>query len=153
DAVPAEFHHADAVGHADAQRAARAAFAYHDRKDWRPQARHFHEVACDRLGLAALFRADAGVRTGRVDERHDRQLILLGDLHAPQGFAVALRMRQAEVALNLFLGIAALVVADEHDLVPAEASQAALDRRVVAEVPVAVQLTEIPADHVDVISK
>ena len=84
-------------------------------------------------------------------KRDDRQAELLGQLHAAQGLAVALGVGQAEVALDLFLGVAALVVADEHDLVPAEAGQAALDGGVVAEVAVAVQLAELAADQLDVV--
>ena len=151
DRVPGEFHHRDAVGHADAQRAAGAAFAGDDADDRRLQAAHLHQVAGDRLGLPALFGADAGVGAGRVDQGDDRQAELLGQLHAAQGFAIALGVGQAEVALDLFLGVPALVVADEHDLVPGHAGQAALDGGVVAEVAVAVQFAELAADHVDVV--
>ena len=65
--------------------------------------------------------------------------------------AIAFGMGEPEVAANLFLGVAALVMADEHHLVPAHAGQAADDGGVVAEVAVAVQFAELAADHLDVI--
>src|SRR5271155_5881764 len=42
-------------------------------------------------------------------------------------------------------------MANEHDLMAAEPRQAALDGRIVAEMAVAVQFAEFPADHFDVI--
>ena len=66
----------------------------------------------DGLGHAALLGADARIRARRVDERHDGQVELLGQLHRPQGLAVAFRVGAAEVAGDLFLGVAALVLAD-----------------------------------------
>src|SRR5207248_230724 len=53
--------------------------------------------------------------------------------------------------LHLFLGVLALVMADEHDLGPADAGQPALDRRVIAEVPVAMQFAEPLADDLDIV--
>jgi hypothetical protein len=60
---------------------------------------------------------------------------------------------EAEGAADLLLGVAALVGADEHDLVPAEACQAALDGAVVAEAAVTVQFAELAADEVHVVAE
>src|SRR5206468_1336527 len=68
-----------------------------------------------------------------------------------EGLAIPFGMSQAEVALDLFLGVLALVMADEHDLLLADAGEAALDGRVVAEVPIAMQLTELAADDLDIV--
>ena len=76
------------------------------------QLRHLVEVAADRLGLAALLGADAGIGAGRVDEGEERQLELLGELHQAQRLAIALGARHAEVAQRALLGVAALLVAD-----------------------------------------
>ena len=62
-------------------------------------------------------------------------------------------MGEAEVTVDLFLGVAALVGADEHDLVAGEASEAALDGAVVAEEAVAVEFAELAAGHLDVIAE
>ena len=79
------------------------------------QAGHHAEVARDGLGLAALLGADARVGARRVDEGDDRLAELLGQLHQPQRLAVALGVRHAEVARDLLLRVAALLVADDHD--------------------------------------
>src|SRR3546814_9913360 len=77
----------------------------------------------DRLGLAALLRADARVRAGGVDEGQQRKFEALGHLHQPQRLAVALGARHAEVAAHLGLGVAALLVADDHHAAAADAAQ------------------------------
>jgi hypothetical protein len=140
-----------AVGDANSQCAAAAAFARDDADDRRAQPAHFHEVASNAFGLPALLGADAGVGAGGVDQCDHRQAELFGQLHAAQGLAVALGMGQAEVALDLFLRVAAFPVADQHHLVAGHAGQPALDGGVVAEEAVAMEFAELPADHVHVV--
>ncbi len=70
DRVVGVFEHGHAVADADAQRAARAAFADHHADDRRGQPRHLEHRAGDDLGLAAFFGADARIgaaacRSGR----------------------------------------------------------------------------------------
>ena len=137
----------------DGERAARAAFADHRGDDRRAQAGHLVEVAADGLGLAALLRADARVRARRVDEREERQLELLGELHEAQRLAIALGPRHAEVAVDLLLGVAALLVAEHHAGLAVEAREAADDRRVVGVRAVAVQLAELAEHAVDVVER
>src|SRR5690606_33351702 len=103
---------------ADRERAARAALADHYADDRRPEARHREEIARDRLALAALLGADAGIRALRVDQRHDRQRKLLRELHDAQGLAVTLRARHAVVAIDALLRVAALLVTDQRDRLP-----------------------------------
>src|SRR3546814_16718695 len=55
----------------------------------------------------------------------------LGHLHQPQRLAVALRARHAEVAAHLGLGVAALLVADDHHAAAVDAAEAADDGGVV----------------------
>ena len=105
------------VADADAEGAAAAAFAGDDRDDRGFEHRHLGQVAGDRLGLAAGLGLDAGVGAGRVDQADHREVALLGQLHEAQGLAVSLRAGHAEVALDVFLDGAALLVADEHDAV------------------------------------
>ena len=90
--------HQHLVGHADGQRAARAALADDGGDDRHLELRHLEDVAADGFGLAALLGADAGIGAGRVDEGEHRQPELLGQLHQAQRLAVALGPRHAEVA-------------------------------------------------------
>ena len=151
DRIPGVLHHGHAVGHADAQRPAGAALAGDDRDDRHPQPAHFQQISRDALGLPALFGADAGIGPGGVDQADHRQVELLGQLHTPQRLAVALGVRQAERAADLFLGVPALVMPDQHHLVVGRAGQAAHDGRVVAVAAVAVELAELAADGIDVV--
>lgn len=151
DGVPGELHHGDLIGDADAECPAGAAFAGDDADDGCAESGHFHEVSGDALGLPAFFGADAGIRAWGVDECDDWQAEFFGELHAAEGFAVALGVCQSEEALHFFLGVAALVVADEHDFVTTDSRQSAADGGVVAEVAVAVDLAELAADHFDVV--
>ena len=83
------------------------------------------------------------VMTGRVE--------LLGELHQPERLAVALGVRHAEVALQVLLGVAALLVADHHHRLAVEPRPAADDGGVVAVEPVAVQLDEVGEDGAEVV--
>ena len=60
--------HQDAVGDADGQRAAGAAFADDDRHRRHPKVGHGQQALGDRRRLTALLRADAGFGAGGVDE-------------------------------------------------------------------------------------
>jgi hypothetical protein len=101
--------------------------------------------------FTALLGTDAGVRAGRVDQRDDGQPELLGELHLEERLAVALRVRAAEVARQAFLGVTALLVADDEALDAPDAPEAGHDRRVVAVAAVAVQLAPVAADHLNVV--
>ena len=52
-------------------------------------------------------------------------------------------MHHPEVAADIFRGILALLLSDDHDLMFAEGRETADYRRIVAEVPVAVKLHEV----------
>ena len=110
-----------------------------------PEPGHFQEVSCDRFSLAPFLSADARVGAGRINQCDDREAELLGQLHAAEGFAVSLRVRQAKIAADLFLGIAAFMVADEHDLMSAHPRQPATYGGIVAEAAVAMHFAEIAA--------
>ena len=117
------------------------------------QRRHLEQVAGDGLALAALFAADARIGAGRIDERDDRQAETLGGAHQAQCLAIAFGLGHAVVAAHALLGIAPLLLADDHDGRPSMPRQAADDGQVVAEHAVAMQLGEIRADHVDVVER
>src|SRR5690606_4623498 len=103
------------------------------------------------LGLAAFLGPDAGVGAHGVDEGEQRQPEALGQLHQPQRLAVALGARHAEVALELGLGVAALLVADHHHAAAVDAGEAADDRGVVGVGAVARQLLDLLAHDAQVV--
>src|SRR2546426_8243398 len=145
--------HQHRVAHRDGERAARAALADHAGDDWGAEPRPLEQIAADGCRLAALLGVDPRVGAGRVDEGEHRERELLGQLHQAQRLAVALGLGHAEVAQDLLLGIAALLVADDHAGRVAEARQAADDRGVVGEGAVAVQLLEMREQHLHIIQR
>ena len=60
-------------------------------------------------------------------------------------------MGAAEVALEVFLGVAAFLVADDDDALAADAGESAGHGRVIADVAVAVELAEIRESEGDVV--
>ena len=117
------------------------------------QPRHLAQVAGDRLGLAALLGVEARVGARRVHEAEDRPAELRGELHHAQRLAIALGLRHAEVAVDLLLGVAALLVADDRHRPVAEEREAADERRVVREAPVAVELGPLREERLDVVER
>ncbi len=105
--------------------------------------------ARNRLRLAALFRAKAGICAWQVDQADHGALKLLCDLHAAQRLAVALGMRHAEVAPHAVFGAAALAVADDQHFIVAQAGHAASHGLVVAIGAIPVNLAEIREDPLD----
>ncbi len=99
----------------------------------------------------ALLGAEAGVGAGGVDEGEDGQAEFLGELHEAEGLAVALGLGHAEVAGDLFLGVAAFLLGDDHDGLAVEEGGAADEGAVVAELAVAVQFLEAGAEQGDVV--
>ena len=133
------------------KRAARSPFPDHHANDRRCQPRHLQQVRRDELGLAALLGADARKGARRVDQTDHRQPKLRRQPHVLQRFAIAFRVGAAIKAFLLFLERAPLLMADQHDAEVAEPGEAAADRPVVADGPVAVQLDEIIEYQIDVI--
>ena len=107
--------------------------------------------ARDRLGLAALLGALAGIGAGGVDQRDHRQAEAVGEVHQPDRLAVALGPRHAEVALDARAGVVALLVADHHHGAVVEAREAAHHRVVVGEVAVAGERGPFAEQAVDVV--
>ena len=87
DGVDRVLEHQHLVAGGDRQRAARAAFADHHRDVRRPQRQADVGGARDRFGLAALFGVDARPGAGGVDQRDDRQIEAVGELHQPRRLA------------------------------------------------------------------
>src|SRR2546428_234074 len=145
--------HEDPIAHPDRERAPATALPRDDGDDGRTEGGHLAEVPCDRLRLAPLLGADAGVRAGRVDEAEDRLAELLGELHEAERLAIALGVRHAEVARDLLTRVAPLLVVDDDDPLPLEPRQATDDRRVVPVEPVAVELDEVLEEEPDEVAR
>ena len=107
--------------------------------------------ARDRLGLAALLRADAGIGACRVDQRDDRDVEAVRHAHQPRRLAVALGPRHAEIVLQPAVGVGALFMADDTDAVAAEAAEPSDDRGVLAVLAIAGEGDEIGDQRCDVI--
>src|SRR5581483_40016 len=135
------------------ERAAAPPLPGHHADDRRPQPGQLAQVAGDRLRLAALLGPDPGVCARGVDEREHRLPEALGQLHEPQGLAVPLGMRHAEVPVELLRGVPTLLVAEDHHRAAADPSEAADDRVVVAEHAVPVQLDEVLAQQADQVER
>src|SRR5690606_2433049 len=103
---------------------------------------HALYAGSDHPRLPLLLRGQPGVRPRRVDEADDRQAELVRQIEHAHGLAVAARVAHAEVARDVLLGVAALLLADDDDLPAAELSQARDHRGVIAEGPVSVQFGE-----------
>src|SRR4030095_12862687 len=86
-------------------------------------------------------------------EREQWQTELFGQFHESQGFAVALRPRNAEVAIDLLLGVAPLLLAEHHAWLAVEAGEPTDDCGIVGIRAVAVQFAEVAEHAVDVIER
>ena len=105
---------------------------------------------------SAMWRSsarDAGIRARRVNQRDDGQAEFVREPHQAQRLAVAFGMRGAEVAQNVFLGVAAFLRADDHDAVFAQLGKTADHRAVLGEQAVAVQFLKIRESVLDVIQR
>src|SRR5262249_21673062 len=72
-------------------------------------------------------------------------------LHEAEGLPVSLRMRHAEIALEVLLGVSPLLVPDDHHRYSRKACPPADDRRVVHVEPVAMKLYEVGEDGAEVV--
>src|SRR5229473_4129038 len=153
DGVHGVLEHQYPVGESDGEGAARAALADDGGNDRRAERRHLHEIARDRLGLTALLGAEPGIRAGRVHQGDDGRTELLGQMHEAQRLAITLGVGHPEVAVQILLGVAALLVPDHHDAHAVEPRPAAHQGGIVAEQPVAVQLDEVREHSAQVVER
>ena len=145
------FEHEDAVRDADSQRTAGHALADDDGHDRNPQPRHLPQVERDGLADTALLGADAGIRTDGVDESDDGTAEFFRLPHKPEGLAVTLRVSHPEVALEVLLHVAALLMAHDHDRPASQPCPAPDHCPVVAERAVAVEFDPLGEHPLDVV--
>ena len=117
------------------------------------EAQHQRLRPRDRAALSVLLRGDARIRAGRVDERHEREPVALGELHRAHRLPVALRVRHPEVPVAPLGDVAALLVADERDRAAVERAEPGDDRVIVHPAAVAVELEPVVEDPLDVVER
>ena len=144
-------HQQHTIADTDAEGAAAAAFADDDDDDGYSEGEHLAQVHGDRFTDVSLFGIDTGKGTLGIDETDDRQSGLVGQLHQTQGLAIAFREHRAVVPALAFLGVAAFLLADDHDAVVIDSGKTANQRLVVGEMPVTAEFEEVGADALDII--
>ena len=151
DRIVGVLHHEHAVSNADAECATAAAFTDDHSDDGRAEQHHLTQIECDGFGNVAFLSADAGESTGGVDQCDDGQAELLGETHHTQGLAVTFGMGAAEIAEEVFLGVAALLMTDDDDLLSAPDGKASGHGVVITHVAVTMDLNEFVAAMLHVI--
>src|SRR5207248_11770249 len=114
----------DTIADSDAQGPAGPPFPDDHADDGRGDTGHLQKVGGDKLSLAALLGADAGIGARGVDQADDRQAELGSDPHLDECLAVCIRMGTTVEALRPLLGGVSLLMADEHDPEVAEPREA-----------------------------
>ena len=135
--------HIDAVRHRDAERAARHALADDGGDERHLQRQALFGRARDGFGLPAFFGAEPGIGAGRIGEGQHRQTETVGQIEEPDGLAIALGHRHAEIVFEAALGVVALFMAEQRDRLPAETAEPGHDRLILAKQPVAGERGEI----------
>ena len=143
--------HIDLITHRDGQRATGATLTNDGTDDGHTQACHFIKIAADRFGLATLFSTNPRVCARGINECHDGNAKLFGQFHQAQCLAITFRAWHAEIAINLFLGVASLLMTNHHDWLAIKAGQATHDCRVVGKGSITMQLFEIREDAAQVV--
>ena len=146
------FEHRNAVGSCKGDGATRAPFADdHGNQRHADLQAHFGRAG-NCLGLAAFFCALAGVGTGGVDQRDDRQSKTTGHFHQSNGLAVTFGARHAKVVVDARFGVMTFLMPNHHDRLVTKTRQTAHHREVIGKVPVAGQGRVLGEQLVDVIA-
>ena len=101
--------------------------------------------------LTAFLCADARIGTRGVDQRHDRDVKMIGHGHQPRSLAIAFRPGHAEIVLEPTVGVRSLFMTDDADALAAETTEAADDRFILAVLAVAGERHEIGDQRRDVV--
>ncbi len=151
DGVITVFENEHAVGDADAEGSAGTAFADDDCDRGNAEHGHFAEVDGDGFGDVAFFGFNARKGSGCVDERDHGQAEFFGEAHQAKGFSITFGLGHTEVALDIFLGVAAFLLGDDHDGLALEKCGATDECAVVVVLAVAVEFLKIFEEKFDVI--
>ncbi len=74
------------------------------------------------------------------------------ELHQAKGFAITLRFRHAEIAQQLFFGVPAFLLADDHHGLTFKKTHASDDRLVISKQTISMQFFEIGEERLDVVA-
>src|SRR6185437_17028333 len=96
---------------------------------------------------------NAWVCPWRIDEGNYRHGKFFRQTHQAQCLAIAFGPRHAKITMNIFLGIASLLVADNHDRLTHKSCQAANDGMIIGKIPVAMKLFEVGEEMLDIIER
>jgi hypothetical protein len=146
-------HDRDAIADADAKRPPGTAFADYDAYNRRSQPAHFEHAFSDYLGLSAFLGTDSGKGPWRVDEAHQRQVILLRDSHFTHRFPITFRVSAAEMtSRSLFVRAAFLMPQDKH-FEAIEFSETGKHGTVVAEMFVTMKFDKVIEGKVQIVAR
>ena len=145
------FEHQHAVRGGNRDRAARTAFADDNGDIGHAEVEAGIGGSRDRFGLSAFLSADAGIGACGVHQRQHGDTEMICHFHQPHGLAIAFGLGHAEIMLEPGFGGRTLFLADHADAFAAEASEAADQCFVVAELAVARERRELGDERLDVI--
>jgi hypothetical protein len=135
--------HQEDVADADGECAPAATLSRDHRHDRSANPGHDEQGACDGLALSPFFRLLARRRSLSIDQRDQWKAQLFGEPHNACGLAVPLRMRAAEISLDVLPRVAPFGMADQSGGPTVHESETGDDRRVVAEPAVPMKLDKL----------
>ena len=135
--------HQDHVADPDGECAPASALPRNHRHDRSANPGQDEQGAGDGLALSPFFGLLARRRALGIDQRDQRKAQLLGEPHNARGLAVPLRMRAAEISLDVLPRVAPLGMADQRGGPTVHQSETGDDRGVVAEPAVSMELDKL----------
>src|SRR5581483_9574196 len=105
------------------------------------------------LRLSTFLGAQAGVSTGRVHKSEDGPSEFFSNMHRPQSLAITFRVGHAKIAVNLLPRVAGLLMPDQQHLFTVEAGHATNNCGIVTKSAIAVNLTPLGEDALDIVEK
>ena len=103
--------------------------------------------------LSPLFRAKSRVCAGNIHKRENRSRKLFRDLHCTQRLAVALGVREPEIAVDFLLHVPPLLRSQDQDLFTMKSRHATNHRWIIGVTTVAVNLAEVGEDFFYVVEE
>ena len=94
------------------------------------------------LSLTSRLSANSGIGPRCIDESDDGAIEFLRHAHQANGFAIAFGFGHSIIAIETFLGVAALLLANHHDRLTLKKSHPPNQGRVVAKFAVTLNGTE-----------
>ena len=143
DGIDRVLQHPHLVCHSHGEGTPAPAFSDDDRQHRNLKTGHLVDISGDRFSLSPFFCLKPAESSRSIYEADHRTAKLLRLLHQTQRFAVSVRRRHAEVALDILLGILPLRLGDHSHRHSPESCNTADDRLVVGEIPVAVKFYEV----------